>query len=111
MVEDQKFYATATRIVDADTIADVQYFPAMSIDDGGNGTAKQGELTQKFDAVVVEAARKVREKSYVHFAFKDPERSGIELYGDEADTAWKNFRKVSGPTLTRLVVHMEERGL
>jgi hypothetical protein len=71
--EDRKFYVTANRILDADVIGDVQYHPAE-----GN---RQDEP-------------QLRKRSELFIVFKDPEKESISLSGDEADKAWKNFRKV-----------------
>jgi hypothetical protein len=85
--EDRKFYVTANRILDADVIADVQYHPA------GSPTGMTTYL-----GVDAEGNRQdepqLRKRSELFIVFKDPEKESISLDGDEADKAWKNFRKV-----------------
>jgi hypothetical protein len=97
MVEDQKIYVTPTRILDAGVVGDVEYFPV--------GSQIESNVFQHG-----EQKPEIRQKSEFHLRFKDSKRDGISLYGEDADTAWKNYRLVAGPTSTRLVVHMEEPG-
>ena len=89
MNEDRKFYVTPYRMIDADLIGDVEYFP-----DGtptGNGAVADGELVDQ-----------LRKESQICFRFKDRERGSLTLNGEAADTAWMNFRTVAGPDRIRV---------
>src|SRR5690242_5267991 len=92
--EDQKFYVTATRILDADLIGNVEYFNEGSCQ---NGNAYEGEGTRP----------EIRKRSEVHFDFKDSQKKSIVLFGADADRAWTNFRRVAGPLAARLTQHGE----
>jgi hypothetical protein len=93
MEEDQKFYVTPNRILDAEIIGDVEYHPTGS---------PTGTRFVKVDAERDEP--ELRKKSELVIVFKDAERGSLTLYGDEADTAWKNFRLVAGPSAERFAL-------
>ena len=80
MVEDQKFYVTPTRILDADIIGDVQYFSVGS-STGSTRLMNDGGFQPE-----------LRKKSELHIAFKDNEKDGICLYGARMVLSMKDFQ-------------------
>ena len=50
----------------------------------------------------------LRKTSELFISFKDPERDSISLSGEEADAAWKNFKKAAGSTADRTSAYFEE---
>lgn len=96
MLEDQKFYVTASRILDAEVVGDVEYLEVGSRT-GSNVFGADGNLTPQ-----------LRDRSEFRLFFKDSEKDGIFLYGEAADTAWMNYRKAAGPTNVRLAVVWEK---
>jgi hypothetical protein len=79
--EDRKFYVSPNRIIDADMIGEVEYFPDGT--PNGNGAP--------------DGSDQLRKQSEIRFRFKDRERGSFTLMGEAADKAWLNFRTVSGP--------------
>ena len=80
MEQNRKFYVTPNRILDADIIGDMGYYPAGSRPD--SEVLRLGGLTQE----------PIKEPE-LRIVFKDPYQRSITLHGEEADTAWNNYRR------------------
>jgi hypothetical protein len=84
MESNTKFYITSNRILDAEIIADVQYH------------ATGEPIPSQYHRLGVDGEQlppESRKMSELHLYFKDSEKDSIALFGDEADTAWKNYRR------------------
>lgn len=94
MQDDKKFCVTPTRILDAESVADVEYFPV--------GTRRGADVLTKDGP-----KPNLLKKSEFHLRFKDGEQEGVFLFSEEADKAWLNFRRVSGSTLDQMMAFTE----
>lgn len=97
MDHNRKFYLTPNRILDSDILGDVQYFAA--------GTTNATPYRDHEGTLVSAPPLK---QSQLSIAFKDSERDCITLYGEEADTAWENFRRAADINDEAITIMMEK---
>ena len=83
MEDNRKFYVTPNWIMDADIIGEIRYHLAGSCPDS------------EFYRRAGQTQEPIKE-SELRIGFKDLFRSPITVRGEDADKAWKNFRKVVG---------------
>jgi hypothetical protein len=86
-VESRKFYVTPNQILDVEIVGDVRYHEA------GSPTGMTNIVL--VDSGEFEVQPDTEAKSWLTIGFKDPDKEWITLHGDEADTAWKNFRRAA----------------
>lgn len=82
-MQNRKFYVTPNRILDVDIVGDVRYLPLGS-PTGYNISVGDGKFKPD-----------LRKNSEFVLVFKEEDRDCIALYGEEADTAWKNYRRAA----------------
>src|SRR5260221_10636058 len=97
-MEDHKFYVTPNRILDPEIVGDVEYFPKGS---PGPGPVMGETGLDEYPP---------RKKSELWIRFKNQNAEAIYLTGDEADTAWQNYREAAGSMSNRVAALMERQG-
>ena len=90
----KKFYVTPNLIVDAEAVAEAQYFPIGSTADH---LVLQDEGSTEYGVVSYEVKNGVRDKSELRLVFKNPDAGSVTLSGEEADQAWSSFQCALDP--------------